>query len=57
VADPVFGVFCTALGFAGVMFDDPFGLQLGPGENAFHFTVGLIPLALPVSSLRGSYRR
>lgn len=40
----VFGALYTALGIAGVVFDRPFGLLLGPGENAFHLIVG--PLAL-----------
>jgi len=40
----VFGVFYTALAILGVITTDPFGLQLGPGENTFHFIVG--PLAL-----------
>ena len=42
----VFGVFYTALAIAGVITSDPFGLQLGPGENAFHFIVGPLALAL-----------
>src|SRR5262249_29379210 len=32
----VFGVFYTALAILGVITTDPFGLQLGPGENTFH---------------------
>jgi hypothetical protein len=43
-----FGVFYTALAVAGVLVDQPLGLQLGPGENVFHFTVG--PLALALSA-------
>jgi hypothetical protein len=43
-AAQVFGVFYIALGVLGVLLDRPFGLLLGPGENAFHFIVG--PLAL-----------
>jgi hypothetical protein len=39
----VFGAFYVALGVLGVLLDRPFGLLLGPGENAFHFIVG--PLA------------
>jgi peptidoglycan/LPS O-acetylase OafA/YrhL len=39
-----FGVFYTGLAVVGVLVDQPLGLRLGPGENAFHFTVG--PLAL-----------
>ena len=41
-----FGVFYTVLAIAGVLVDRPFGLLLGPGENGFHFTVGLLALAL-----------
>jgi Domain of unknown function (DUF4383) len=39
-----FGVFYSALAVTGLLIDRPFGLVLGPGENAFHFIVG--PLAL-----------
>jgi hypothetical protein len=42
----VFGVFYTALACVGVLIDRPFGLVLGPGENAFHFIVGPLALAL-----------
>ena len=42
----VFGVFYTALAIVGVTTSDPFGLQLGPGENTFHFIVGPLALAL-----------
>jgi hypothetical protein len=41
-----FGVFYVALGTLGVLVHHPFGLMLGPGENAFHFLVG--PAALVV---------
>jgi hypothetical protein len=44
-----FGVFYVIFGIAGVAFDRPLGLQLGPGENAFHFIVG--PLALVLGDL------
>jgi len=40
----VFGIFYVALGVLGVLVSQPFGLLLGPGENAFHLIVG--PLAL-----------
>lgn len=40
----VFGVFYTILAFLGMLMHHPFGLELGPGENAFHVVVG--PLAL-----------
>jgi hypothetical protein len=47
----VFGVFYTALAFAGVLIDQPFGLRLGPGENAFHFIVGPLALGLGIWAL------
>ena len=53
----VFGVFYTALAFAGVLTHDPFGLQLGPGENGFHFMVGPLALALGVWGLTRRDRR
>ena len=46
VALLVFGLFYTALGVLGLMLDRPFGLLLGPGENAFHLLVGPLALAL-----------
>ena len=52
----VFGVFYTALGVLGVVTTDPFGLQLGPGENVFHFIVGPLALALGVRAQRASSR-
>jgi hypothetical protein len=48
----IFGVFYVALGIAGLTFSDPFGLQLGPGENAFHLTVGPLALGLGAWALR-----
>jgi len=44
----VFGVFYVTLGVLGVLLDRPFGLLLGPGENAFHLIVG--PLALLIGA-------
>lgn len=44
-----FGVFYTALAFLGALVYHPFGLQLGLGENVFHFVVG--PLALIIAYL------
>jgi hypothetical protein len=44
----VFGTFYVALGLAGLTLHNPFGLQLGPGENVFHLTVG--PLALLIGT-------
>ena len=49
-----FGVFYLLLGVAGLVLDRPFGLLLGPGENAFHFTVGPLALLLGVWALRSS---
>lgn len=48
----IFGAFYVALGVLGVTIDQPFGLQLGPGENAFHFTVGPLALVLGAWALR-----
>jgi uncharacterized protein DUF4383 len=42
----VFGLFYTLLAVLGLMLDRPFGLLLGPGENAFHLLVGPLALAL-----------
>jgi hypothetical protein len=41
----VFGFFYTGLAFAGVLLVNLFGLMLGPGENIFHFIVGLTSVA------------
>jgi hypothetical protein len=54
IAATVFGVFYVALAFAGVILVNPFGLRLGPGENAFHFIVGPLALLLGVLALRSS---
>jgi hypothetical protein len=51
-ASLVFGAFYVALGIAGVTISNPLGLQLGPGENAFHFTVGPIALLLGAWALK-----
>ena len=48
----IFGAFYVALGVLGLTLDQPFGLQLGPGENAFHFLVGPIALILGGWALR-----
>ena len=48
----IFGAFYVALGVVGLTIDQPFGLQLGPGENAFHFIVGPIALILGGWSLK-----
>jgi len=53
----VFGVFYVALAFLGVLVYHPFGLQLGPFENGFHFIVGPTSLVLGIGALvsrRGS---
>ncbi len=42
----VFGVFYTALGFAGIAVHDPFGMRLLFPENTFHLTVGPLMLLL-----------
>jgi hypothetical protein len=48
----VFGVFYIVLGVLGLTIDQPFGLQLGPGENAFHLLVGPVALMLGLWALR-----
>jgi len=48
----VFGTFYVALGVLGLTLDQPFGLQLGPGENAFHFVVGPLALVLGAWAIR-----
>ena len=48
----IFGAFYVALGVLGLTIDQPFGLQLGPGENAFHFILGPIALVLGGWALR-----
>ncbi|MBV9322922.1 MAG: hypothetical protein JO352_03920 [Chloroflexi bacterium] len=48
----VFGAFYIVLGVLGLTIDQPFSLQLGPGENAFHFLVGPVALILGVWALR-----
>ena len=50
-----FGVFYVALAVAGVLVNRPFGLLLGPGENAFHWIVG--PASLLVGLLAFRKRR
>jgi hypothetical protein len=50
----IFGTFYIALGVLGLTVDRPFGLLLGPGENAFHFTVGPLALLLGAWALRSS---
>jgi hypothetical protein len=42
----VFGVFYTLLGFAGVVFHHPLGLELDVFENVFHLTAGPATLLL-----------
>jgi hypothetical protein len=48
----IFGTFYVALGVLGLTIDQPFGLQLGPGENTFHFVVGPLALILGAWALR-----
>ena len=56
-ASVVFGAFYVALGVAGITLSNPFGLQLGAGENAFHFTVGPLALLLGAWALRIATRQ
>lgn len=48
----VFGVFYTILAFLGVLIHHPFGLELGIGENVFHFVVGPLALIIGLRSWR-----
>ena len=48
----IFGAFYVALGVLGLTIDQPFGMQLGQGENAFHFVVGPLALVLGAWALR-----
>jgi len=47
-----FGVFYVGLAIAGTLVDQPFGLHLGPGENAFHWIVGPASLVIGIMALR-----
>jgi hypothetical protein len=51
-----FGAFYVALAVLGVVVDDPFGLQLGLGENAFHWIIGPLALVLAFAQARASRR-
>jgi hypothetical protein len=42
----IFGLFYTLLGFAGVVFHHPLGLELDVFENVFHLTAGPATLLL-----------
>src|SRR4051812_15837120 len=48
----VFGVFYVGLAILGVATHNPFGLHLGTFENAFHWTVGPLALAMGVWATR-----
>ena len=48
----IFGVFYTMLAFLGTLVYHPLGLQLGIGENVFHFVVGPLALILAYRALR-----
>ncbi len=50
----VFGIFYTGLAFLGTLVYHPFGLQLGIGENVFHFVVGPLALIIAYRALRQS---
>jgi hypothetical protein len=52
----LFGAFYVALAVLGVVVDDPFGLRLGLGENAFHWIIGPLALVLTFAHLRASRR-
>jgi hypothetical protein len=53
----VFGAFSVALGVIGLTISQPFGMQLGLGENVFHFVVGVLALLLGAWALRTSSLR
>ena len=54
----IFGVFYVSLAFLGVLVYHPFGLELGPFENSFHFVVGPTTLALGLIAFwEGNYAR
>lgn len=48
----VAGAFYVAIGVLGLTIDQPFGLQLGPGDNALHFVLGLLALGLGAWALK-----
>lgn len=52
----VFGVFYGALTVLGIVLDDPFGLPLGLGENAFHATIASVAFLAILALLLGELR-
>ena len=52
-----FAAFYVPLGVLGLLVDRPFGLMLGPGQNAFHFVVGPAALVLGAWGLARSNAR
>ena len=50
----IFGTFYVALGIIGLTIEQPFGLRLGPAENAFHFTIGPLALLFGAWALRST---
>jgi hypothetical protein len=53
----IFGVFYSALALLGTVFDQPFGLSLGLGENTFHSIVGPTTLVWAVLAVASGQRR
>jgi hypothetical protein len=47
-----FGLFYLALAILGTVSDNPLGLRLGAGENAFHYLVGSLALLLGILAWR-----
>ncbi|GAA6621773.1 hypothetical protein [Scytonema sp. NUACC26] len=43
-----YGVFFLILGFIGTFIHHPFGMQLGKGENLFHFLSSSVALILGI---------
>lgn len=51
-ASIIFGALYVALGVLGFTLGQPFGLQLGPADHAFHLLVGLAGLVVGGWALR-----
>ncbi len=47
-----YGIFILLLGFTGIFIHHPFGMQLGRGENAFHFLSSTIALLLGIRVMK-----
>ncbi|KYC38313.1 hypothetical protein WA1_38955 [Scytonema hofmannii PCC 7110] len=47
-----YGVFILILGFTGTFIHHPFGMQLGRGENVFHFLSSSVALILGIRVMK-----